>query len=362
MKKDDALFLCPEGLETREPFRYTFIDLFTGAGGLYRGFKDAGFSHLLSVEVWDCAIQTLKSNYPDINLYEGDIRKLDSQTIRNMIGERKCDVIVGGPPCQGYSTIGKRLARDPRNELVFEFIRIVAAIKPTFFVMENVKGLLSANNGIMRELIKDEFKKIGYANTISDVLCAADYGVPQMRQRVFFMGVKDGVVLKSELGFPKKVQGLKTVGDAIMDLMGKENQVPNHVPMKHNQIVTERIRCIPEGSGIPKEGLPEKVAYGSRSDFADNKLKNFSHVYKRLDRKKPASTMVPGHNAFPLHPVADRSLTVREAARIQTFPDDVVFMGSRQEQCIQVGNAVPVRLAYQLAKNILNYLIEEEKN
>lgn len=336
--------------------KYTFIDLFTGAGGLYRGFKNAGMEHLLSVEIWKPAIDTLKSNYPDIELYEGDIRKLDAEKLQEYLQGRECDVLVGGPPCQGFSTIGKRLEKDPRNELVFEFIRIVNTVRPKFFIMENVKGLLSANKGIMRELIIEEFAKIGYKNTISSVLCAADYNVPQMRQRVFFFGVRDDIDLPSELIFPEISENRVTVGDAIMDLMGKENKIPNHVPMKHNETVTKRIECIPEGGGIPKEGLPEDVAYGSRSDYANNKLKNFSHVYKRLDRSKQATTMVPGHNAFPLHPVANRSLTVREAARIQTFPDDVVFSGSRQEQCIQVGNAVPVKLAEALANNTIKYL------
>lgn len=337
--------------------QYTFIDLFTGAGGLYRGFADAGLKHLLSVEMWNPAIETLKNNYPQIELYEGDIRTLSGEELKKILKKEKCDIVVGGPPCQGFSTIGKRLAKDPRNELVFEFIRVVNELKPKLFIMENVKGLLSANNGIMRGLIIQEFEQIGY-KTISQVLCADDYGVPQHRQRVFFFGIRDDLSTDHEIRFPEPKRKKVNVGEAIMDLLGKENQIPNHIPMKHNSTVTKRIHCIPEGGGIPKEGLPDDVAYGSRSDYANNKLKNFSHVYKRLDRNKPATTMVPGHNAFPLHPVADRSLTVREAARIQTFPDDVVFYGSRQEQCIQVGNAVPVKLANALAKNALRILKE----
>lgn len=335
---------------------YTYIDLFTGAGGLYRGCKDAGMKHLLSVELWKPAIETLKHNYPDINLYEGDIRDLQGEELMSLLNGKECDLICGGPPCQGFSTIGKRLQKDPRNELVFEFIRIVKEVKPKFFIMENVKGLLSSNNGIMRELILEEFEDIGYSRAISKVISADDYGVPQKRQRVFFFGVRDDIQLKHNLEFPLPIEEKTTVGDAIMDLMGKENLIPNHVPMNHNVTVVNRIKCIPEGGGIPSEGLPEDVAYGSRSDYKNNKLKNFSHVYKRLDRNKPATTMVPGHNAFPLHPVADRSLTVREAARIQTFPDDVVFCGNRQEQCIQVGNAVPVKLAKVLANNVIEYL------
>ena len=126
--------------------------------------------------------------------------------------------------------------------------------------------------------------------------------------------------------------------------------------MNHNEIVRKRISCIKEGEGIPDEGLPKDVSQGSRSDYKNNNIKNFSHVYRRLSRYKPATTMVPGHNAFPLHPTENRSLTVREAARIQTFPDDVIFMGSRQEQCIQVGNAVPVKLAEALAHHIKQIL------
>lgn len=336
--------------------KITFIDLFTGAGGLYRGFKDAGLEHIFSCEIWNPAIETLRTNYPDINLFADDIHKLDENKIIQLMKGKSCDVLVGGPPCQGFSTIGKRLEKDPRNELVFEFIRVVSIVKPKMFIMENVKGLLSANNGIMRELLLDEFRKIGYSNAISKVLSASDYNVPQNRQRVFFMGTRDDVQIKSELSFPEPFEKKVTVGEAIMDLMGKENQIPNHIPMNHNATVIARIKCIPEGGGIPKDGLPEEVAYGSRSDYANNKLKNFSHVYKRLDRNKQSTTMVPGHNAFPLHPVADRSLTVREAARIQTFPDDVVFCGTRQEQCIEVGNAVPCKLAEALATNAVKIL------
>ena len=244
--------------------------------------------------------------------------------------------------------------KDPRNELVFEYIRFVNEIKPKVFLMENVRGLLSANNGLIKDAITAEFDAIGY-NVKHEVVCAADYGVPQMRYRVLFMGVRKD--LEIEPSFPEKKcdrENYTTVGDAIMDLVGKEYSFPNHIPMNHNDIVVKRIACIKEGEGIPKDGLPHDVAKGSRSDYTENTIKNFSHVYKRLSRKKPSTTMVPGHNAFPLHPTENRSLTVREAARLQTFPDDVIFEGTRQNQCIQVGNAVPVKLAYEMAKHIKN--------
>lgn len=329
-----------------------FIDLFSGAGGLLRGFMDAGFEPEFSVEVWEPAIQTHNRNYPQIPVWDRDIRTISNDEIAKYKGQ--VDLIVGGPPCQGFSTIGKRLVKDPRNELVFEFIRFVDVIRPKVFLMENVRGLLSANNGVIKDAITAEFEAIGY-RVKHEVICAADYGVPQMRYRVLFLGIRED--LGVEPSFPERKNdkdNYANVGDAIMDLVGQENVFPNHVPMKHNDIVTKRISCIKEGEGIPEEGLPEEVSKGSRSDFTENKIKNFSHVYKRLSRFKPATTMVPGHNAFPLHPTENRSLTVREAARIQTFPDDVIFEGNRQNQCIQVGNAVPVKLAYEMAKHIKN--------
>lgn len=332
----------------------TFVDLFSGAGGLLRGFKDAGLKPVFSLEVWGPAIKTHKLNYPEIPLIEEDIRKVTNEKVQKYAG--KVDVVVGGPPCQGFSTIGKRLVKDPRNELVFEFIRFVQLIQPKVFLMENVRGLLSSDGGKTKAAIEEEYRRLGY-RTISKVLCAADYGVPQVRNRIFFMGIHENLGI--EPSFPAATcakENRATVGDAINDLMGKENAFPNHVPMKHNPIVERRIAFIKEGEGVPKTGLPESVSHGSRSDYLTNKIKNFSHVYRRLSRFRPATTMVPGHNAFPLHPVANRSLTVREAARIQTFPDDVIFEGSRQEQCIQVGNAVPVKLAEILAQQIVSLL------
>ena len=180
-------------------------------------------------------------------------------------------------------------------------------------------------------------------------LNAADYGVPQLRKRVFLVGHKN----MFEYSFPKPIilkKNYRTVGDTIMDLVNNK-KIQNHVPMKHNDIVRKRISFINEGGGITKN-IPKNLLLGSRSDYKNNKLKNFSHIYKRLHRKLPSGTMVPGHNAFPLHPTLDRALTVREAARLQTFPDKIIFEGTRQEQCILVGNAVSVQLAKILGKSI----------
>jgi|MDTC01.3.fsa_nt_gb DNA (cytosine-5)-methyltransferase 1 len=335
----------------------SLVDLFSGAGGFLVGFKKAGYNPIFCVENWAPCIETHEYNFPKVKLINKSIEKISNSEIKKHINGKKIDVIVGGPPCQGFSTIGKRLIKDPRNKLVFEFIRFLKIIKPKVFLMENVRGLASSKNGKTRQLIEKEFVQAGYHNVNSNVLCAADYGIPQLRYRVFFIGVRKDLDINIELPqFTHSKKHYNVVGNSIMDLVGKENKIPNHIPMNHNEIVRNRMKYIPEGGGLPKNGVPQKYIYGSRSDYANNRLKNFSHIYKRLHRKRPSTTMVPGHNAFPLHPTENRALTVREAARIQTFDDDIVFKGTRQEQCIQVGNAVPVKLASIFAKHIKSSL------
>ena len=148
----------------------------------------------------------------------------------------------------------------------------------------------------------------------------------------------------------------QTVGDVILDLVGKENTVPNHVPLAHKPVVAERYSYVKEGCKLNVDDLPPELAMATRRDSKTGKVSNYSHVFKRLDRNKPSTTMVPGHNAFPIHPTLNRTLTAREAARIQTFPDTHIFFGTRQEQCIQVGNAVPPKMAEPFLKKIYELL------
>lgn len=334
----------------------TYIDLFSGAGGFLRGFKNAGFKSVFSVENWKPAIETHLKNYPEVPILSEDIRDITNNRLLDITKGKKVTVIVGGPPCQGFSTIGNRDLDDDRNNLILEFLRVVSVVKPQYFLMENVRGLLSSKKGYYSDILLKRFKEIGYSNVKCKVICAADYGVPQNRYRVFFMGSLND----EEINFPEPTHNkdnAETIKNYIMDLVGKENSVPNHIPMNHNPIIKERISYILEGGGINAD-IPEHLLKGTRSDYKNNTLKNFSHVYKRLHRDRPATTMVPGHNAFPLHPTENRSLTVREAARIQTFPDDVIFEGTRQEQCIQVGNAVPVKLAEIFATYIKTKVLE----
>ena len=183
---------------------------------------------------------------------------------------------------------------------------------------------------------------------------------------MFMIGNRLGIDYEppSQTHFPigtGKLPEYTTVGPAIMDLVGKENQIPNHVPLIHKPIVEARYGYVKEGCKLNVNDLPPELAVATRRDSKTGKVSNYSHVFKRLDRNRPSTTMVPGHNAFPIHPTLNRTLTAREAARIQTFPDSHIFCGTRQEQCIQVGNAVPPRMADPLLRKIKQYLEPEEE-
>lgn len=349
---------------------FTAVELFSGAGGITLGLKKSGFKTLFACEINKRFCQTHASNFSDVPIFEDDIKNLSHDNINDFLKGQEVDVVVGGPPCQGFSVFGKRRfvntkgynpMDDPRNHLVYEYIRVVNEIKPKFFFMENVKGFLSLDKGEFVKEVKQKFEDIGYKNIWYGIVCAADYGVPQERYRMFMIGNRIGVEfsppnathfpLESTLE-PKYI----TVGEAIMDLANDNVDISNHVPLSHKPVVAERMSYVKEGGKLNLEELPEHLAVATRIDSKTGRVTNYSHVYKRLDRKKPSWTLVPGHNAFPIHPTLNRTLTVREAARIQSFPDEHIFFGTRQEQCIQVGNAVPPLLAQAFLNAITKHL------
>ncbi len=352
------------------------IDLFSGAGGLTLATQNSGFDILLSNEVNPTFAKTHSHNFPDIPMITDDINNLTGKEIKKIIGKKEVDLVEGGPPCQGFSVFGKRRfvntqgydpRQDPRNYLVYQYIRIVKETRPKFFFMENVKGFTNLDKGLFVEEVKKEFEKLGYKNIWCSVVCAADYGVPQERYRMFMIGNRLGIdfVPPEPTHFPldsDEEPKYMTVGDAIMDLVGKENEIANHVPLQHKPIVAARYGYVKEGCKLDVNDLPPELAVATRTDSKTGKVANYSHVFKRLDRKRPSTTMVPGHNAFPIHPTLNRTLTAREAARIQTFPDDHIFFGTRQEQCIQVGNAVPPKMAEPFLRKIYQYIEEEKKH
>lgn len=335
--------------------KYKIVDLFSGVGGFQLGFEKENFEVLFSTD-FDKDCETVhKINRPSVPFLRMDIHDLTEETLRKYIPENcNIDVLVGGPPCQGFSTIGKRVSSDPnkrteadpRNTLFREYIRVLNYLKPKFFLMENVQGLLTRDKGRIFEEIKRTFSETGYEFNYV-ILNAADYGVPQIRQRVFFYGNRVDVKMIPPIPTYGEAVNVphRTVGEAIGDLANMpDNPEFNHVALKHGEINRRRYALIPEGGRLPEDQLPPELY-----------RKNFGNTFKRLHRDKPSLTMVPGHNAFPIHPWLDRSLTVREAARLQSFPDDYKFAGPRQKQCMQVGNAVPPLLSQAWA----HYLKEE---
>ena len=324
--------------------------LFTGGGGLDIGFKEAGFEIIGASDIWKESEKTMNLNYPDIPFICKDITTLTSNDILESTNGVKPDVIIGGPPCQGFSVMGDKNSADPRNVLFESYVRLVDDLEPKCFVFENVKGIKSMFKGRYLNMVANSFAKIGY-DIYLKVLNSKDYGVPQKRERVIIVGTK----IENSFKYPPHssdsigiLKPKKNVQEAIGDLVKKDKNFPNHLALTHGEIVIERYKLIPEGGKLPPpEELPLEI-----------RRKNFGSTYVRLHRKELAPTMVPGNNAFPVHPTLNRSLTPREAARIQTFPDTHIFTGARKEQCILVGNAVPplmgAHIARELKKHILN--------
>lgn len=338
--------------------KYKVIDLFSGAGGLHIGFEKEGFEIKLCIDNDYFVEKTHRRNFPNIPMINRDIRNISSDEIKLYIDKRNVDVIIGGPPCQGFSTIGKRISSDPtkrnkhdsRNELVLTYANIIREIRPKFIVMENVKGILTLQNGQYLQNVLYELYESGY-NAEYKLINMADYGVPEIRERVIIIGNRVGLPIE----FPKPDHsnnpndGLpmwNNCWEVIKDLE-ELGDIPefNHVALKHTDKNIARYKLIPEGGRLPEDDLPLELY-----------RKNFGNTYKRLSRTKPALTMVPGNDAFPIHPTLHRSLTVREAARIQTFPDNIIFEGNRRQQGHQVGNAVPPIFSAKLARFILEQI------
>lgn len=338
-------------LEKRpDPLRV--VSLFAGGGGLHLGFMQEGYETAFATDIEAVAGATFAHNLPSITFHVGDIRHLTASVVSDFCGDGPVDVLIGGPPCQGFSTLGDQIQGDPRNALFEAFARVVRWTTPKCLLMENTSYLRSQYAGRYEEEIRSMLSSQGYRVYV-ETLNAADYGAPQIRKRVFFFGTRlpQPFVWPSPTHSRTNDNGLPsyaTVGPAIMDIADvKETQgMQNHVPLNHSDIVVARYRLIPEGGRLPPpQELPEEI-----------RRRNFGNTYKRLHRNRPALTLVPGNNAFPVHPTENRSLTPREAARLQGFPDDYVFAGSRAEQCKLVGNAVPVQLARALATAISEHL------
>lgn len=352
--------------------KFTAIDLFSGAGGLSEGLREAEFNVVLANEKQKDAVETYKKNHPTTKMIEGDIVNLGDEIISSV--NEEIDLIAAGPPCQGFSMAGRRNIDDKRNSLFKQLVFIVGEINPRFFLMENVKGILSMDNGRVINAIEKAFQSKGY--TVKKyVLNSVNFGVPQCRERVFILGRNDG---KTPLAPDTQKSPVQTVGDAISDLdfldsgesstiyekdpeteyqkMMREktakNELRNHEAAKHSKKVKMRFSKFKQGQTM--KDIPE--------DWRTKKLM----VY-RLDENVPSRTLTTLPDDY-IHYSLDRILTVREYARIQSFPDHYVFYGPKSTgglrrridvpQYSQVGNAVPCLMAKEVAKTIKMQLTE----
>ena len=340
---------------------YNVIDCFCGAGGLSIGFEKAGFNVIYAFDIDEKAIETYKHNPQHHHgpAYVRDIYKLNKDSIEDDLGHEigDIDVVIGGPPCQGFSVQRRGDDEDPRNNLVLEYIRLLLEIKPRYFVMENVGGLLSPRGLPYYEQLVKQMGDAGYIIQ-KKKLTASDFGVPQGRKRVFIVGERsDNGLQKFEFPEPTGEEP-KTVRDAIEDLMNKdETDIPNHKADKLSPINLKRIQAIKEGQG--RDSLPEELQLETQKK---NKTHRHLDTYGRMSWDQPGPTITARFDSFSRgrfgHPVLDRTITLREGARIQTFPDDFEFLGSKVEVARQIGNAVPPLLAEKVADEIKKCLDE----
>jgi DNA (cytosine-5)-methyltransferase 1 len=344
---------------------FKVIDLFCGIGGFSKGFEKAGFKIELGIDNWDIALKTFKKNHSNSEIIFKDMRDIPESFYEQF--KSNIDVVIAGPPCQGFSMSGKRDIDDERNTLFEEVIRAIKIINPKIVIIENVQGLLSMKNPdgeLIRDLIYRRLSDLGYL-TEHKVLDASDYGVPQARKRVIFVGSKIG-----KIGFPEPYKEKVNVGDAlgnIPDCNEEEYGFPvnefqklmsngikkihNHQAMNHNSIILKRISFVPPGGNW--KDVPEEY-YGVGGNHSNN--------YRRLDPNKPSITLKHATKSMIIHPSFNRVITAREVARLQSFYDSFILEGNVTEQHQQLANAVPPLLAYALGKHIKKSLNKNDKS
>ena len=341
--------------------KYTLIDLFCGAGGMSYGFELAGFKPVLAIDKWQDALDSYNINNPDVPTLCADLSVINPASIAMQYGINKVDLIIGGPPCQGFSIAGKRLIDDKRNELYKSFVAFVKYFSPKVFVMENVPNILSIGAGIVKDEIINDFEQLGY-NVAYKTLTASDYGVPQNRKRAIFVGCKNVKYSFPLASITEKI----TTSDAISDLpdqtidngtgyvvealtnyqkwaRAKSDGIYNHEITAHNDKTKSIISMVPDGGNY--KDLPEELRATRKVHIA----------WTRLNSKKPSVTIDTGHRHH-FHYMFNRVPTVRECARIQSFPDHYIFSNSKTSQYKQVGNAVPPLMAKAIAEEVIKVL------
>lgn len=341
------------------------IDLFCGCGGLSKGFEEAGFEVVKAFDFWKDAIKTYNNNHKNPIAECRDIKEITEHELNKINVNNDIAGVIGGPPCQGFSTVGTREKNDPRNVLYKEYCRIVKTINPDFFVLENVKGLLTLDDGSFKNSIVKTFTDLGYSVEYK-VVNASKYGVPQNRERIFFVGMKG-----KKFEFPSQIEKIVSTSDALDDLpnpshshntnavcnygktprtdfqrylRGDSKEIHNHIDTSHSQATIDIISLIPDGGAI--KDLPK--------EYWD--VRKYNKAFQRMNSKKPSNTIDTGHRNY-FHYKENRIPTARESARIQSFKDDFIFLGSKTSQLKQIGNAVPPLLAREVALAIKKQLV-----
>lgn len=372
----------------------TSIDLFAGCGGLTKGFSMAGIRSILATDIDENCKKTFARNFPDVPFLCKDITEIGKAEIDKLLNGITPDIIIGGPPCQGFSLANKRrtkIADDPRNRLFYSFVKFIDWYSPRLFVMENVTGLLSMQQGKVLRTILDAFRhagKFGGYNVDYKVLLASDFGVPQNRERVIIIGTRNDLSIAPKFPEPTTLVHKITVDEAIGDLpqiqacqgqevmeyptkpqndyqrlmRGNMKYVTNHIAMRHTRRLIERFEAIKPGQnlldvwethGAVKRGAPDK-----KSDI------KFGQNNQRLYGDKPAPTIAASFQSNFIHPHLNRNFTAREGARLQSFPDDFIFEGMRTKmswekglsQYQQIGNAVPPLMAKAIGETVKEIL------
>ena len=335
------------------------IDLFCGIGGLSLGFEQSGFEVLYAVDMWEDAVKTYNHNRQENVAHVISVEDFNNDVLPALAASNEITGIIGGPPCQGFSTVGKREVDDPRNKMYLEFYKAVKLANPDFFVIENVKGMLTLNKGAFVKDLLERFGENGLGYTISyKLLNAADYGVPQNRYRVFYVGIKN-----KKFEFPAPYDYQLTAKDGISDLLHSDSEHYGSEPQNeyqkllrgtqkkplnqdytaHTEQTVSIISQIPDGGNI--RSLPKEFW----------EVRKYNKAFERMSSVRPSNTIDTGHRNY-FHYAEPRIPTLRESARIQSFPDNFEVLGTRGSQYKQVGNAVPPMLAKVIAEKIKTML------
>lgn len=356
--------------------RLRCVDLFSGAGGFSIGLGEAGFESIYAVEIDPSAVATYRANHPGTFVFDDNISDVEAEDIKTQLKLKSGDLelLVGGPPCQGFSTVGKKNEFDSRNQLFKHYFRIVAALRPKFVVFENVTGFKRMYNGGAFSAVCEEFRALDY-DVEARILNAANFGVPQLRERTIVLGVPRGakvpwptethdtgkgssMFLKAALTMEQALGDLPTVksGASATEyasspkteyqklMRGNVRHLTEHEGPNHGESLLRVIHNVPKGGSI--NDIPEE--FRPKSGFAN--------TYARLWWDRPATTITRNFgtpsSSRCIHPILDRGLTTREGARLQSFPDDYKFIGTRTSKNLQIGNAVPPLLAQAIGESL----------